>query len=227
MKVSDEVAQLEEQLETKERRINHLDHLCDMMHGRALSAEAELGWLQEARQATVPRVITADELREGQWVAMHGPAFIEGVVFLAGRVTAINAEFAYVNDGIREDHMDSGGDCTIVLLADAPAEQQEAHAKEPDTSPGHAKNEAETCNVKEPATAETIRASEAGSVWKRGTMIRPYEWTGEKLVMQLAREGLGRHDQLDQVDHEGDWTRTDAPPRGDYGKRNFPRSREV
>ncbi len=69
-----------------------------------------------------------------------------------------------------------------------------------------------------PVTAETIRASEVGSVWEyENDSVWRYTWTGEELISHQEPE-LGC--MLPWV-AEGALTRSTAAPRGDYGKAEY------
>lgn len=159
---------------------------------------AELLAERDERAATTPRVITADELREGQAVTIE----LNGGWF-AGNVTGFNR---VISNGCESTGPAKGlTDCTIVLLEDAPTSDDDDYRDAV-------------------VTAETIRASEPGSTWRDrdGDIL---EWTGETLSLQKREGGLGNEIDFSEenfFDGISPLTRSTAAPRGDYGKAELP-----
>ena len=72
-------------------------------------------------------------------------------------------------------------------------------------------------SIPAPVTAETIRASEPGTVWRDRNGDK-HEWTGERLAWHRRAGGLGKGDFLTNggFEEDGPWSRSTAAPRGDY-----------
>ena len=168
---------------------------------------------------SLPRVITADELKEGDkyaviWTHEDGNELVDVARFTPG----------YNQPGI----LQGGGGwimkkdiIAIVLLEDAPKYcgrgpccQIGGHDGECSPGPGNA-----------PVTAEDIRNSEPGSTWteRNGT---DWEWTGTSLrhhsecpCGDCSLRGLGGEWRAeDALQDFGPFTRSTAAPRGDYSK---------
>lgn len=227
--------------------------------------------VDEVKGATVPREITADDLKPGQvvicWTMRPDDSqFISasGRVFRFEHHKGRRSD-VWLNTEAGEVGWDLEADdgYTIVLLADAPVEQQEPErltVADLENAPvgsvlssasgsrfaqkftkyatgvwdgdltgqQYTSRELESCGYSvlttppAPVTAETIRASEPGSTWTHPETDRIYEWTGEVLLWQRPGGKLGRWEQIDKVDSDGDWYRSTAAPRGDYGKKELP-----
>lgn len=137
---------------------------------------------------TVPRLIAADELESGAKVA----TFTDQGRPVAGTVTgeATNKVTLLLHN---DNLMGFDTERTFILLKDAPQPEPEI------------------------VTAETIRASEPGTVWRDRNGVN-HEWTGERLAWHPPAGGLGKGDFLTNGGFEvdGPWSRSTAAPRGAY-----------
>lgn len=176
--LAEQVAELEAERDDYKRR-------CEKFR-----EDLENGAIVEA--PLIPRAITGEEMREGQWVAIR---FDKGEWF-SGEVRSLLADYFVVSDGEQATSPMRRDSATIVLLADAP---------EPEKP--------------QPVTAEDIRQSEPGSTWEG---VRPiyYEWDGKHLREHHAIEGLMSYViDMEQLLEHAPLTRSTAAPRGTYPKR--------